>query len=104
MNPEKKAEYAAIVALANGDQTTLDTVYAGALAELAEQSIQSRLESKGNDLIVDLIIIQDIVEATAEVFGKAVQLVNADLLSVIERLPIDDIEEAFQLKRDGKLN
>lgn len=104
MTNDQKEEYRQVVARANGDQQAIDQVYNGVLTQLAEQTIIAKLEGSEKDLILDLIIIQDIIEMTAEIFKKTTKEVNVDLLTVTEQLPIDDIQQAYDLKQTGRLH
>jgi hypothetical protein len=99
-----KERYKEIVAQAGDDQEIINAVYNGAIKQLAELSVMAKLEGTKKDLIVDLIILQEILEMTADVFDKTIAQVNADMLMVLEMLPIDDIQEAFELKQSGRLN
>jgi len=101
---DMKERYKEIVAQAGGNQAVLYEVYKGAVKQLAEMSVMAKLEGTKQDLIVDLIILQEILEMTAEVFNKTTEQVSADVLLVTEMLPIDDIQKAFELKQSGMLN
>ena len=101
---DQKERYKEIVAQAGGNVDVLNEVYAGAVKQMAWMQLVSKLEGDKRDLITDLIVIAEIVDMTAEVFDKTTEQVGADVLLATEMLPIDDIQEAFELRQSGRLN
>jgi hypothetical protein len=101
---DMKERYKDILAQAGGNQEVLAEVYKGAIKQLAEMQVTAKLEVEKRDLIVDLLILAEIVEMTAEVFDKTSVQVTTDIMVATESLPIDDIQQAHDLKQSGMLN
>ena len=86
-----------------------DKAYGEAVNLIGTATFMRTLENgmsreKARDLHEDLKTLQEVLEVTADTFGKPMSQVEADVMDVIENLPIEDIQMSRQLAEQGLLN
>ena len=106
---EHRKQYEEIVAQVGDDQLMIDTVYSGAVQQLAESTMMSSMENGGDrntmdDLHSDVLVLKELLELTADVFGKTVQQVEEDMIDVLDRLPIEELAQSRMVAAEGMLN